>query len=256
MTIRTTLLEARPLAGDEPLADDFMARFHAEVAKADPRPFIAAKLEERDVRHAEGGRLALSGRAQRQGGQGRPARPQHPVLDRPVAGAGQPAGRAGAGRPADRRASGATFEEAFDFLWRVARPICTSTAGRAEEKLTFDLQPEVARRMGWRGRGDEPAVERFMRRYFLIARDVGALTRAISRQAGGAPAEGDAQPVAADPPDAEAQRWTSRASSRRAGGCRSTGPEVFAADPVKLLIRCSAPPTSTTWTCTPTPSRR
>ncbi|KAK0330065.1 hypothetical protein LTR94_034322, partial [Friedmanniomyces endolithicus] len=72
-----------------------------------------------------------------------------------------------------------TSDEAFDFLWRV-RIHMHLIAGRAEEKLTFDLQPEVARRMGWRGRGDEPAVERFMRRYFLVARDVGALTRAMS----------------------------------------------------------------------------
>src|SRR5690606_34934746 len=52
-------------------------------------------------------------------------------------------------------------------------------AGRPQDRLSFDLQPEVARRMGWSGRGDEPAVERFMRRYFVIARDVGALTRAL-----------------------------------------------------------------------------
>ncbi|WP_262423486.1 hypothetical protein [Brevundimonas denitrificans] len=72
-----------------------------------------------------------------------------------------------------------TFEESFDFLWRVRHHLHRA-AGRAEEKLTFDLQPEVARRMGWQGRGDEPAVERFMRRYFLVARDVGGLTRALS----------------------------------------------------------------------------
>ncbi|MDP1777472.1 MAG: bifunctional uridylyltransferase/uridylyl-removing protein, partial [Brevundimonas sp.] len=55
MTVRTALLEARPLAGDEKLAADFIARFRAQVVKADPRPFIAAKLEERDVRHQKSG---------------------------------------------------------------------------------------------------------------------------------------------------------------------------------------------------------
>src|SRR5205085_10867557 len=33
------------------------------------------------------------------------------------------------------------------------------------------------RRMGYGDRGDAPAVERFMRRYFFIAKEVGALTR-------------------------------------------------------------------------------
>ena len=51
------------------------------------------------------------------------------------------------------------------------------TTGRPEERLTFDLQPELARRMGYGDRGDAPAVERFMRRYFMIAKEVGALTR-------------------------------------------------------------------------------
>src|SRR5690606_23293157 len=67
------------------------------------------------------------------------------------------------------------------FLWRV-RILLHLVAGRPEEKLTFDVQPEIARRMGWRGRGDELAVERFMRRYFLVSRQVGALTRAVSAQ--------------------------------------------------------------------------
>ena len=41
--------------------------------------------------------------------------------------------------------------------------------GRAEERLTFDLQPEIARRMGYRERYPVRAVERFMKRYYLVA---------------------------------------------------------------------------------------
>ncbi len=74
----------------------------------------------------------------------------------------------------DRR----TVSQAFNFLWAV-RMHMHFVAGRAEERLSFELQPEIARRMGWRGRADESAVERFMRRYFLVAKDVGALTRAF-----------------------------------------------------------------------------
>ena len=65
---------------------------------------------------------------------------------------------------------------AFDFLWAVRCHMHFAT-GRAEERLTFDLQPEIARRMGYGDRGDAPAVERFMRRYFVTAKEVGALTR-------------------------------------------------------------------------------
>ena len=178
MMVRTTLLEACFLAGDEPMAQDFLWRFRGMVTNADPRPFIAAKLEERATRHEKAGASRYRVEPNIKDGKGglrdlntlfwiaRSLAPESPlgaaVLDDMLT-------------ARERR----TFETAFDFLWRV-RAHLHLTAGRAEEKLTFDLQPEVARRMGWRGRGDEPAVERFMRRYFLVARDVGALTRAFS----------------------------------------------------------------------------
>ncbi len=231
MTIRTSLLEARPLAGDAALTENFLWRFRAMVTNADPRPFIAAKMEERNGRHAKTGAVRYRVEPNIKDGKGglrdlnalfwiaRSLAPESPlgakVLDELLT-------------PRERR----TFEEAFDFLWRV-RCHLHLAAGRAEEKLTFDLQPEVARRMGWRGRGDEPAVERFMRRYFLVARDVGALTRAMSATL-----------------EARQQKNTLSLSRLIPGRKRNLGvpgfiedrgrlsvmgPEVFAEDPVKLL---------------------
>ncbi|HYC68473.1 [protein-PII] uridylyltransferase [Brevundimonas sp.] len=237
MTVRTALLEARPLAGDETLAEAFIARFRAFVTRTDPRPFIAAKLEERDARHQKAGAVRYRVEPNVKDGKGglrdlntlfwiaRSLAPDSPlgarVLDDLLT-------------PRERR----TFEEAFDFLWRT-RAHLHRVAGRAEEKLTFDLQPEVARRMGWRGRGDEPAVERFMRRYFIVARDVGALTRALSAKL-----------------EARQQKPTLSLSRLIPGRRRKlgvdgfiedrgrlsvTGPEVFAAAPEKLLMlfRCA-----------------
>lgn len=178
MTIQTSLLEARFLAGDEVMADAFLKVFRREMTKTDPRAFIAAKLKERDQRHSRAGAVRYRVEPNIKDGKGglRDLNALFWIARRLT-----PDSLLGAealeglltGR--ERR----TFEEAFDFLWRVRHHL-HRTAGRAEEKLTFDLQPEVARRMGWRGRGDEPAVERFMRRYFLVARDVGGLTRALS----------------------------------------------------------------------------
>ncbi|WGM32780.1 [protein-PII] uridylyltransferase [Brevundimonas sp. NIBR11] len=231
MTIRTALLEARSLAGDAHLTEDFLWRFRGMVTNADPRPFIAAKMEERDNRHSKSGAVRYRVEPNIKDGKGglrdlntlfwiaRSLAPESPlgakVLDDLLT-------------PRERR----TFEEAFDFLWRV-RAHLHLAAGRAEEKLTFDLQPEVARRMGWRGRGDEPAVERFMRRYFLVARDVGALTRAMSATL-----------------EARQQKKTLSLSRLIPGRKKTlgvpgfildggrlsvTGTEVFAEDPVKLL---------------------
>src|SRR6201996_2209335 len=54
-TIRTALLEARRLAGDEKLSDELKRRFRAEVVKGTATAFVAAKLKERDDRHAKAG---------------------------------------------------------------------------------------------------------------------------------------------------------------------------------------------------------
>src|SRR5262249_29992123 len=43
----------------------------------------------------------------------------------------------------------------------------------------FDLQPELAQRLGYSARGGHSAVERFMKRYFLVAKEVGMLTRVL-----------------------------------------------------------------------------
>ena len=48
--------------------------------------------------------------------------------------------------------------------------------GRAEDRLTFDLQREVAERMHFADRPGKSAVERFMQYYFLQAKRVGSLT--------------------------------------------------------------------------------
>ncbi|MEO8113591.1 MAG: nucleotidyltransferase domain-containing protein, partial [Phenylobacterium sp.] len=46
-TIRTSILEARRLTGDEKLAEELQRRFKAEVVKGTGREFVAAKLKER-----------------------------------------------------------------------------------------------------------------------------------------------------------------------------------------------------------------
>jgi [protein-PII] uridylyltransferase len=51
--------------------------------------------------------------------------------------------------------------------------------GRAEERLSFDFQVELARRLGYQKHPGLAAAERFMKHYFLVAKDVGDLTRIV-----------------------------------------------------------------------------
>src|SRR5476649_662998 len=55
VTIRTSILEARRLTGDEALAQTLAKRFRDEVVKGTGAEFVAAKLRERDERHARAG---------------------------------------------------------------------------------------------------------------------------------------------------------------------------------------------------------
>ncbi len=72
-----------------------------------------------------------------------------------------------------------TFLQSAEFLWKVRCHLHFLT-GRPEERLTFDLQPEMAKLMGYGDRADNPAVERFMKHFFLVTKEVGALTRIMS----------------------------------------------------------------------------
>ena len=67
------------------------------------------------------------------------------------------------------------FRRASNFLWAV-RCHMHDITGRAEDRLTFDLQTEVAKRMRFAERTGKSAVERFMQYYFLNAKVVGNLT--------------------------------------------------------------------------------
>ena len=181
-TIRTSILEARRLIGDERLAADLLHRIREEVIRGTGSEFVAAKLKERDERHSRAGASRYLVEPNIKEGKGGLrdlntlfwiAQYLHPVAS---------PDHAISLEVFDRRDVRA-FVRAFDFLWAVRCHLHFVT-GRPEERLTFDLQPEIARRMGYGDRvrrdGDNtPAVERFMRRYFLIAKEVGTLTREV-----------------------------------------------------------------------------
>lgn len=67
---------------------------------------------------------------------------------------------------------------AHNFLWSVRFQL-HYIAGRAEDRLTFDMQPIVGGRMGYTRHGQQVSVERFMRHYFLTAREITRLTYVI-----------------------------------------------------------------------------
>ncbi len=173
-TIRTALLEARFIWGDQPLFRKLKSRF-AAATQASGMAFVEAKLGERDARHHKHGDSRYVLEPDIKDGKGglrdldsmmwiakdlfRVESVDEMVLR-------------GSLTPQEAR----TFHKAGSFLLAL-RCHLHYLAERPEERLTFDVQPTLARQMGYTDRAGAPAVERFMKHYFLIAKDVGDLTR-------------------------------------------------------------------------------
>lgn len=176
MTIRTTLIDARYLWGDEALFEELMARFETDVVEAtDASLFIDAKLVERNTRHRRAGTSRFLVEPNIKDGKGA-MRDLHTLywIGKYVYRVDEPRELIGKGLFNEEEFE--LFEERDRFFWDV-RCHLHFLAGRAEDRLSFDRQPEMARRMGYEDSAGQSAVERFMSDYFRAAMDVGNLTR-------------------------------------------------------------------------------
>ena len=175
MTIRTAVLEARYIWGDRALFDELIARFDAEVVKGTGPEFIAAKLAERDHRHRQQGTSRYLVEPNVKDGKGG-LRDLHTLFW--IAkyfyrvSSGEDLVKAGVFSRTELQ----RFRKSEDFLWAVRCHLHFMT-GRAEERLSFDLQREMAVRLGYTAHPGMNDVERFMKHYFLVAKEVGDLTR-------------------------------------------------------------------------------
>lgn len=177
MTTRTALLDARLILGEAELWAAFERQFREEVLSGGHREFIAAKLEERDKRHERMGSSRYRVEPNIKDGKGGLrdlhtlywiAKHLHPGLT------GENWVETGVFTAAEDK----MYKRSEDFLWTV-RCHLHFLAGKPEERLTFDVQPAMAERLHYHDRKGLMAVERFMKHYFLVAKDVGDLTRIV-----------------------------------------------------------------------------
>jgi [protein-PII] uridylyltransferase len=174
ITIRTALLDSRLILGDTQLFAEFGDRFRTEVVHGTARQFIDAKMAERDERVRRAWESRYKVEPNIKDGKGG-LRDLHTLqwLSKYIFGqeVGSAAVEAGIFTPEEVQ----TFRRCEDFLWRV-RCFLHFLTGRAEEVLSFEAQPAMAQSLGYTNRGGLRAVERFMKHYFLVAKDVGDLT--------------------------------------------------------------------------------
>jgi [protein-PII] uridylyltransferase len=194
-TVRTSLIDARLIAGSAALFAEFQARYGAACEASGFAGFIAAKQAERDARHRRFGDSPFLVEPNVKEGRGGLRDLQTLYwLSRYVFGTlvmGDLVGPHSPGGGLLTAHEARLARRCWSFLWTV-RFHLHYVAGRAEERLTFDLQPVVGARMGYTRHGRQDGVERFMRHYFLTAREITRVTRvlepAIVRAALGPPA--------------------------------------------------------------------
>jgi [protein-PII] uridylyltransferase len=173
--IRTGLLEMRAIAGEPSLYAELRRRFTKEVMAGTAQQFIADKLAERDRRHHKLGDSRYLVEPNVKDGKGG-LRDLHTLfwIAKDLYQVDDIAELVARG--VFRQGEAETFARCAQFLWMVRCHLHYVT-GRPEERLTFDLQPEIGRRMGYADRRGNLAVERFMKHYFHIAKSVGDLSR-------------------------------------------------------------------------------
>jgi len=177
VTIQTNLLDARWLWGDQPVFADFKKRYQAEVVEGGGPAFVEAKLAERDQRHERMGDARYVVEPNIKEGKGGLRDLQTlQWLVKFLYGADDPETLVAQKVFTEQDAT--RFAKAREFLWTVRCHLHYHT-GRPEERLTFDVQKAIAIAMGYSDRPGVSGVERFMKHYFLIAKDVGDLTRVL-----------------------------------------------------------------------------
>ena len=169
VTVQTTLLEARPLAGKRDLYDRFVRRMQDAL---DPATFMQAKLLEQQQRHARYAATTLEPNIKESAGGLRDL--QTILWIARAAGIGKSwrdLARRGVVTPAEAR----EIQQHEQFLLSL-RIRMHYHAGRREDRLLFDFQTALARELGLHERPHRLASEQLMQRYHRTAKAVSQLS--------------------------------------------------------------------------------
>ncbi|GIX21128.1 MAG: bifunctional uridylyltransferase/uridylyl-removing enzyme [Erythrobacter sp.] len=231
LTIRTALLESRMVWGEQALFEELRARFWNEVARGSERQFLSEKLAEREARHKRMGdsRYVVEPNVKEGKGALRDLQTLY-WIGKYIHRVENAAALVDVGllTASEYR----SFRRAEGFLLAVRCHMHIIT-GRAEDRLTFDLQRAVAERMQFAERPGKSAVERFMQYYFLQVKRVGSLTGVFLAHLEEEMAKKRAR-------TGFFAGWTQRPRRFKGyivegGRLRAPGDDWFRADPVRLI---------------------
>ncbi len=174
---RTSMQEARLIEGDRRLFTHFGRLLRDNVYRQDFGAFMAMTLAEREQRYRKFGASPYIGEPNVKESAGG-LRDMHTAMWLGAAKFGARTLRelADKGLISSREQAGA--DAALTFLWRVRNEL-HFFSGHKNDVLTRDLQPRIAKNLGYENEGDTLGVERFMRDYYLHARRIHRMSRRL-----------------------------------------------------------------------------
>ncbi len=164
VTVKTSMMEARFLAGSSELFQEFHGRYLRRVVTKNPDTYLDQKLEERRREYEKFGEtvyLLEPNVKKSKGG----LRDLHLLQWAGLARYQAPTIRELSDRGIFSRSDAQALTEAREFLWRV-RALLHVHAGNAQEILTFDEQVWLAQHFGYQDQPHLLAVEQFMQQYY------------------------------------------------------------------------------------------
>src|SRR5262245_44016890 len=174
---RTSMQEARLVVGDKKLFARFGRVLHDNVYRHDFEQFLATTLAEREQRYRKHGASPYIGEPNIKESAGG-LRDMHTAMWLGAAKFGARTLRELSDRglitPHEQEAA----DRALTFLWRVRNEL-HFFSGHKNDVLSRELQPRIAKNLGYENDGDALGVERFMRDYYLNARVIHRVSKRL-----------------------------------------------------------------------------
>jgi [protein-PII] uridylyltransferase len=174
---RTSMQGARLIAGDHRLFTHFRRVLRDNVYRQDFAEFLGLTLAEREQRYRKFGASPYVGEPNVKESAGG-LRDMHTAMWLGDAKFGARTLRELAARGLITPREQAGADAALTFLWRVRNEL-HFFSGHKNDGLTRDVQPRIAKNLGYESEGETLGVERFMRDYYLHARAIHRISRRL-----------------------------------------------------------------------------
>ena len=234
---KTSLLEARLVAGSSVLYDAFDQAYQNFYTSESPKAYIADRLEDQARRRAKFGDTVFNQEPDVKNGVGGLRDFQNALwMARVKLGTRTIDELLAQGRLKAQEA--VDFTRSYDFLLRVRNDLHFQST-RSTDMLALDLQPRVAWNLGYRQGDPIQRVERFMQDYYRAAQAIYRIARLVESRL--------SLSAGSDAPGAKASILDTLKASRfrrsqridgfvlRGGELSAESPDVFAKDPVRMV---------------------